>query len=458
MAAKEELGRTAVIRSSPAGKRSFLLKVISGPERGQTRPLSSRPVVVGSQPPSDLLLTGRGVSRKHAELVLRDGQLELRDLGSTNGTFVGSARIETATLRPGVLVQIGEVQLTVEAIEEETVLEPSHRESMGPLVGKSVAMRTIFALIERAGPTNATVLIEGETGTGKEMLARSMWEHSDRSEQPLVVIDCSALSQSLLESELFGHVKGAFTGAVENREGAFRRAHGGTVFIDEITALPIDVQPKLLRALEAREVRPVGSDRPQPIDVRIIAAADRDLEREVEASRFRADLFYRLSVVRVRIPPLRERPEDLELLVRKFVRLAGGEAESVDAAQLGRLRSHHWPGNIRELRNVVERAYALGGHLPFSQLPLAIGTLARASQDAPLFDVDLPLQEAKQRLVDRFERAYLRHAIEATQGNVAEAARRSGSERKHFWRLLQKYDLLPERDRLRGGDLADEDG
>ncbi len=434
---------TEVLRASGFEVRTLVLRVVGGPDRGLARPLGRVPVVIGAQPGCELQLGGRGVSRRHAEVRVRDGQVHLRDLGSTNGTLVGGARVERATLLPGIVIGIGESQLVVESLDARAEIEPSPAERLGTLVGRSLGMRRIFAVLERAAPTAASILIEGETGTGKEEVARTVWQLSDRRDQPLVVVDCSALGASLVESELFGHVKGAFTGAAFAREGVFRRADGGTVFIDEITALPLALQPRLLRALEAREVRPVGSDRPVPIDVRILAAADRHLPDEVEAGRFRADLFYRLSVVHLRLPPLRERPDDLPLLVRRFVRLAGGDPLAIGEPLLARLGGHPWPGNVRELRNAVERAFALGGEAPLEALAAALDPgLATAAVAEPV-ELDLPYQEAKRRALERFDRAYLRHAVEAARGNVSEAARRTGTERKYLSRLLAKYGLGP---------------
>ncbi|MEZ4436150.1 MAG: sigma-54 dependent transcriptional regulator [bacterium] len=318
-------------------------------------------------------------------------------------------------------------------------------------------MREIFAVLERVAPTDMTVLIEGESGTGKELVADAIHQHSKRERGPLVVFDCSAVAPNLIESELFGHVKGAFTGATGSRAGAFERAHGGTLFLDELGELPLDLQPKLLRALEQRQVRPVGGDRPIQIDARIVAATNRNLQKEVEAGNFRQDLYYRLAVIRVALPPLRRRVEDIPLLVRHFL----GDLDLGDRdVQVGydtilKLQRHKWPGNVRELRNFVERAALLAtdnrletrylmppsfGDTRTEQPPEADNPTAVALAE---LDVDLPFKDAKARLIESFERAYWGKLLEKTGGNISAAARVAGIHRKSAEYLLKKLDLRP---------------
>jgi len=282
--------------------------------------------------------------------------------------------------------------------------------------------------------------VEGETGTGKDVVARTLHELSLRRSGPFAVFDCASTTETLLESELFGHVRGAFTGAISAREGAFRRAHGGTLFIDELASLPLALQGKLLRALETRRIQPVGADREVEVDLRVVAATNRPLQEEVAAGRFRDDLFFRISVVRVALPPLRERREDIPLLVEGFVRAAGVEGE-IAGPNLERLVGYPWPGNVRQLRNILERAFALAGSrsVRFQDLPLSMGdetpTLAWP------ISLDLPYKEAKEHLVDAFERVYAAHLLDRAGGNISEAARKSGLSRRHFFEMVKRHAL-----------------
>src|SRR5690349_5305329 len=280
----------------------------------------------------------------------------LVDLGSTNGTFVNKVRIKEAFLEPGCTIKVGDSRLRFGAGKEEVPIVPSRDNRCGSLIGGNARMREIYAIIEKIAPTGTTVVIEGETGTGKEVVAQTIHSLSPRARAELVVFDCGAVPPNLIESELFGHEKGSFTGAMMTRTGLFEQADGGTLFLDELGELPLDLQPKLLRALEQREVRRVGSSKPIKVDVRIIAATNRNLEDEVRAGRFRQDLFYRLSVVRLHLPALRERADDIPLLVRHFLRSqsynrgADGtqRVTGVSPPAMDALTAYRWPGNVRE--------------------------------------------------------------------------------------------------------------
>src|SRR6185503_3513162 len=288
LASTRARGRTAV--------RSCICRVTLGDRVTAEVPLGARPIAVGAGRECDLVLEDPQVSRRHAELALAPEGIRVRDLGSTNGTFWQGSRLAEAVVPFGSQIRIGSASIRFLTVETPA-LAPSERRRFGGMVGSSLAMRELFAILELASPTDATVLLEGESGTGKEMAARALHDHSPRARVPLVVVDCSAVSESLIDSHLFGHVRGAFTGAEQNRKGAFVEATGGTVFLDEIGELPLSAQAKLLRVLEARTVQPVGSDRPVPIDARVVAATHRDLTRMVEEKTFRFDLFYRLAVV-----------------------------------------------------------------------------------------------------------------------------------------------------------------
>ncbi|MBK9036778.1 MAG: sigma 54-dependent Fis family transcriptional regulator [Myxococcales bacterium] len=431
---------TGVATSTTRGRtapRTWLARLATG---GQVA-LGARPVVLGAHATCDLVIDQPKVSRRHAELTAVGGGVRVKDLGSTNGTWWQGSRITELVVPGGATIEIGGAALRIVAADA-LVLPPSARERFGALVGHSVAMRELFAVLELAAPSDATVLVEGESGTGKELVARALHEHSAHAKGPFVVVDCSAIAEHLIDSHLFGHVRGAFTGAERDRKGAFVEASGGTLFLDELGELPLTVQAKLLRALEAQTVQPVGADRPVTVDTRVVAATHRDLARMVEAKEFRFDLFYRLAVVHVALPPLRERPDDLPLLVAAFYAARGAEAGPVDGDNLERLRRHAWPGNVRELRNVLERAWALsGGLVPFRDLRLWV-EITTAPPAADAIDTALPFKEAKERWNDVFERRYLAAVHAAAGGNITHAAEHAGINRRHFRELLYKHGLL----------------
>ena len=417
------------------------LVVLDGPQKGERAALnSSRPVILGQSAEASLPLEDTSVSRLHLELSLEDGRVRAKDLGSTNGSFLAGHRFREAELAPGAVVRLGEthVQLLVPGMQD--ALPPSAAERFGGLLGKSFAIRSVFAVLERAARTDATVLLTGETGTGKEVVAQALHAASPRRDGPFVVVDCASMPGTLIESELFGHVKGAFTSANSDRQGAFRSAHGGTVFLDELGELGVDLQTRLLRVLETQKVKPVGSNTYEPVNVRVIAATHRDLEGLVQARRFRADLFFRLAVIRVRLPPLRERREDIPLLARHFAALEAGAPVRLGPDVLAKLMSHDWPGNVRELRNVIRQAAALSP----AQLSLAAALQGDAGAPASpeTFDAyyDLQFREARRAVIAAFELAYARHHVAAADGNVTEAAKRAGLHRNMVHRILARAD------------------
>lgn len=430
------------------------VRVTEGPDAGTVYDASAERFVIGTHPSADLRLTDPAVSRFHVEIAWRDERPLIRDLESTNGIVVNGTSIIEAYLDRGATIQVGRTQLVFDIADEALNVPVSRRASFGALVGYSVAMRRLFAVLERVSPSEATILIEGETGTGKELTAESIHRASPRRDAPFIVVDCGALPSGLLESELFGHVRGAFTGAIGSRRGAFRAAQGGTIFLDEIGELPEELQPKLLRVLERREVRPVGQSHHEPVDVRVVAATHRNLQKEVNARRFRADLYYRLAVLRVQLPPLRERLEDLPLLVGHILAALGAGAGR-DAALtqhpgfIEELRRHSWPGNARELRNYLERCLALNECVPLeteaseaseaSEAPEGSGPARTSSLDAGI--ATQPFKEAREAALRRFESSYLQTALAANQGNVRAAARAAGLDRVYFYRLLHRHGL-----------------
>ncbi|MGE0784739.1 MAG: sigma 54-interacting transcriptional regulator [Sandaracinaceae bacterium] len=414
------------------------LTVLEGPDRGAEITARRGVVRVGTASDNDLTLADNAISRRHAELRLRGPDVLLRDLGSTNGTTVDGVRVLEAFISPSSLIRLGDTCIRVSPVDEPIVVPLSSRERFGKLLGSSAAMRQAFALLERAAPTEATILIEGETGTGKELAAEGIHDTSTRSEGPFVAIDCGAVSANLIESELFGHVRGAFTGAVSDRRGVFEEAQGGTLFLDEIGELPLDLQPKLLRVLEKREIRRVGESRARPIDVRVVAATNRDLAVEVNQGTFREDLFFRLAVVRVRLPPLRSRRDDIPRLVRHFVERLRPDAPTPSPELVAALARKSWPGNVRELRNAVERALALVDPATSEGAP---AEAASSGQDARLAELlSMPMKEGLDRWVAYFEQEYVKLALDR-HGSVSAAARAAGVNRRHIQRLMKRHGM-----------------
>jgi transcriptional regulator with GAF, ATPase, and Fis domain len=417
--------------------KKLRIEVLTGPNAGLQVEVPGDDARIGTGKGCHVLLFDPAVSRHH--LTLRAGSEGVRviDGGSRNGTLLDGVRIRDAYARPDSVIAIGNSSLRLRMLDEYVDVPLSSRERIGGLIGRSVAMRRIFTLLERVAETDDPVLIEGETGTGKELAAEAIHEESRRSTDAFVVFDCSAVSPNLIESELFGHVRGAFTGAVNDREGAFEAAAGGTLFLDEIGELPLALQPKLLRVLERLEVRRVGSNDVQHVDVRVIAATNRNLAEEAAQGRFREDLYYRLAVVALRMPPLRERPDDIPLLVEHFLsreqnRLERGGPQPDEL--IARFRSQAWPGNVRELKNAILRSLTVG-------VPAVTPGHAAVPATAPEIDLSVPLRDARDRLADGFEEAYLREALRRSGGNATRAAELAGINRKYIQRAIKKYGL-----------------
>ncbi len=438
-------------------------------------------VRIGAVADNDVVLSDDTVSRYHCKIVQADTGYVLVDLGSTNGSFVNKVRIREAFLEPGCTIKVGDSKLRFAAGKEEVAIVPSRDNRCGGLIGGNARMREIYSIIEKIAPTGTTVVIEGETGTGKEVVAQTIHSLSPRARAELIVFDCGAVPPNLIESELFGHEKGSFTGAMMTRQGLFELADGGTLFLDELGELPLDLQPKLLRALEQREVRRVGSGKASKVDVRIIAATNRTLEDEVRAGRFRQDLYYRLSVVKLRIPALRERADDIPMLVQHFLK-NGAYNRRPDGSQrvrafgkdaLAALAAYPWPGNVRELVNVVERAVSFAEHdqITLADLPDyvrdaaakvrpgagngasdAVRDSTRPSRVAPpapaeprppdeLLADGVTFKDAKEKWVSSFERDYILSLLRRNNFNISHAAREADIDRKYFRKLMKKYDI-----------------
>jgi DNA-binding NtrC family response regulator len=400
-------------------------------------------VRVGSKEGNSLRLPNETVSRYHFEIEPTPLGFLLRDLGSTNGTFVDGYRVRELYLPRRAQVKAGEVVLSFEALGEDVVIELSKEDRFGDALGRSAAMRELFQTLQKVGQKDLTILLEGESGTGKERLAEAIHLQSPRAKARFVVFDCASVPATLMESELLGHERGAFTGAAQRRIGRFEEAAGGTLFLDEIGELPLELQPKLLRALERHEIRRVGGSSVIPVDVRVLAATNRDLVREVNRGAFREDLYYRLAVVRVRVPPLRERAEDIPLLVEHFVReaLDGDEQKTkeviagISNTNWKGLMSHPWPGNVRELRNFIERTLAVSGGV---EAEMAAPPASTATVDGSV-DLSRPFIEAREELLGRFEKSYLEAMLARHGGNISQAARAAGLDRMHFKRLLARH-------------------
>jgi DNA-binding NtrC family response regulator len=409
--------------------------VTKGRDEGKEMVLQNPHVSLGTLPENNLVLTDPTVSRMHAVVEETAAGYVLRDLESTNGTFLDGVRIREGYLSAGSVIRLGQTEMIFSPLEERIENLRSDADRFGTLIGSSSPMQEVYGILERIAPTDVTVLLEGETGTGKELAARAIHRHSRRASGPFIVFDCSAVAPNLIESELFGHEKGAFTDAVKARQGAFELADGGTVFLDEIGELSLDLQPKLLRALDQRETKRVGADKPMSFNVRLISATNRDLEKEVKAGRFREDLFYRLSVVRISMPPLRYRKDDIEMLAGHL--LTGISSEigkkitglSVEAAAA--LTAYAWPGNVRELKNVLGRAAALsdGGRIEARDLCLAQGKKTAT------------LDGLSGKTLEEIEKAAIHATLRSVSNNKTEAAKVLGIAYSTLYEKMKKYGM-----------------
>jgi transcriptional regulator with PAS, ATPase and Fis domain len=416
------------------------LRVLDGRDRGRSLRITDTPSVVGSSAEADLTLRDGKVSRRHVQIALGRFGFLVSDLSSRNGTLFEGSRVNEASLPPGAIIRLGDTHLVLMVDLDDRRLEPSTRSSFGQLVGSSLVMRRAYALLERAAEVDTTILLLGETGTGKELAARATHDLSPRARRPYELFDCAAVAPSLIASDLFGHVRGAFTGAGSDRPGVFERANGGTVFIDEIGELPLDLQPALLRVCDRGELIRVGATGRTVVDVRIIAATRRDLAAEVVAGRFREDLFYRLGVLPIELPPLRTRRADLPMLCERILIDLGMQRPGpIDGPGIGILAAYHWPGNVRELRNMLERALvAAPGAAGFRDLAFDVDV---AAEDTP-GEVSDSFQERKKAAIARFEREFLAELMVTHEGNILRASLASGIERTQLKRLLRRNRLL----------------
>jgi two-component system, NtrC family, response regulator GlrR len=422
----------------------YRLTVIEGPDRELTIDGGAAELAIGSAPANAVVLSDATVSRHHVAIVPAPRGLQVRDLSSTNGTTINGVAVERAYLAPGAVIGIGATRLRFEPLggEERAALSSDAR--WGRALGASEAMRRIFAVLPRLADSDSTILLEGETGTGKGLLAEAIHDASPRAKGPFIVLDCGAIPPTLIESELFGHEKGAFTGATAARVGGFEAARGGTVFLDEIGELPLDMQPKLLRALEDRMVKRVGGNDMIRLDIRIVAATNRDLRTEINHGRFRSDLYYRLNTFRIRLPPLRERRDDIALLVAHFYRQLSPGGEPPPGELIAELARHDWPGNVRELRAAVERAVLLGDPAVWRALSGDALPDDLAPTDPAASDDGASFRAAKERAVATWERSYVRGLIARHDGNLSRAARAVRMDRNHLRELLRRHQITSD--------------
>jgi transcriptional regulator with PAS, ATPase and Fis domain len=429
------------------------LHVVEGADRGLKCKVEPPAIRIGTGAASHLRLQDRAVSRVHCEIRIVGDTMRIVDSGSTNGTYVDGVRVYEASLAAGTAVRVGATVLSVATGHASYSVELSARHQFGEVIGASVEMCRLYAILEKIAPTDTTVLIRGETGTGKELAARAIHDASARARFPFIVVDCGAIAENLIESELFGHVRGAFSGAVSERRGLFEEANGGTLFLDEIGELPAALQPRLLRVIETFEVRRVGGNTSKRVDVRVLAATNRSLTESINAGTFREDLYYRLAVVEVELPPLRARKSDIPLLAQHFLRRYGGDKDLFPEEMLASLAARAWPGNVRELRNFIERSVSLGVGSGAASV-----TGPAAAPGAPLpADVEtivpthLPLKDARAVWNEQFEMLYVKALLAKTKGNVTRAADLAGINRRSLQRLIAGLGLRDQDDPIGKG-------
>jgi len=437
------------------------LVVVDGPNEGDEYEISESSTYVGRSAVNDITIKeDQSISSTHFEIRAEEEGFILRDAGSTNGTRLGGCRIKEVYLAPNVTFRAGNTTFKIEPLDEVVEIPLSEDEHFEGVIGRSPAMREVFATCKKVAPSELTCLIEGETGTGKERVARAIHDASRREDEPYIVLDCSAIPRDLMESYVFGHEKGAFTGAHEQKPGAFEQAEGGTLFMDEIGELDISLQPKLLRVLENREFKRVGGTETIHADVRVLAATNRDLREKVNESEFREDLYFRLSVIEIELPPLKERREDIPLLVEHFLddvaeKRPDRQRMRLTADAMDMLMDYSWPGNVRELQNVIRRAANLADGQTIERPDLQLSgdaaggvppdeeTIEPVDDDHARLTVDLrnEFKDAKQNLLDGFEREYLSRMYDKHDENISQASDAAGLTRYHFRELLKKHDL-----------------
>jgi DNA-binding NtrC family response regulator len=385
---------------------------------------------IGKDKSNDIILFDEYVSNHHFKIEFRNGSFFIKDLQSTNGTFINHHQILEASLPDGAMIEVGKAKFTFQTNQRTQIVEPlENKNYFYGMISNHPSMKEIFGLIQSLQQSTTPVIIQGETGTGKELVARAIHENSPRKSERFIAVNCGAIAKELIESELFGHEKGAFTGAVGQREGLFELADGGTLFLDEIGELPLDLQPKLLRVLESGEIRRVGSSKNIHVNVRIITATHRNLSVEVRESRFREDLYYRIYVLPITLPSLKQRISDIGLLTDHFLK----KLKSIHPKALKKLISHSWPGNIRELKNVLERATLLSGgqeidenHIHFSAI-----TTKASNPFAPV-------------TLEEIEKLAIIEELEKNRWKKNETAQKLGIAKSTLHEKVKRYGIAPK--------------
>jgi DNA-binding NtrC family response regulator len=438
------------------------LLVVAGPDRGAEIEVEGTHLTIGTAPTNDLKLTDQTVSRRHCEISVRNEKYFIRDLESTNGTQLNGTLVIEGILSPGSRVRLGDTEMVFEPKKKWERVTESEEPQFGELKGKSVAMRSVFSMLQKVASTDLSCVIVGETGTGKELAARGIHDRSARKSHPFIIVDCGAVSKNLVSSELFGHEKGAFTGADKLRIGAFEASNGGTIFLDEIGELPLDLQPALLRALERREIKRLGATKHIEVNVRVVAATHRDLPAMIEKGEFREDLYYRLAEVEVALPPLRERLDDVEVIVNAMLEehaKEGVQRKTIDQQGMRWLMMQPWPGNVRELRNVLRRVLAMSNGSTITlddfsamssgtspgrmSIPPASPTSEAGGPIVSSEDVaeGLPIKDAREKWIMPMEREYLVRLMRRCSGDLNAASNDAGVHRKSLERLLRQHGL-----------------
>jgi DNA-binding NtrC family response regulator len=406
--------------------------------------ISGESFTIGKDPSNALVVQDRFISSRHLKVTRKESLFHVVDLNSTNGTFLGTARIFDVEVPLNTVLRVGETELIFEPLSQGRQDAPFHG-----IIGNDPSIRQLVELIERVAPSSAAVTILGESGTGKELVAKALHLCSGRAEQPFIPVNCAAISKELIESELFGHEKGAFTGAQATRKGAFEEAHGGTLFLDEIGELPVDLQAKLLRALENGEIKRVGASRPIHVDVRVVAATNKDLITCVREGKFREDLYYRLCVIPLVLPPLRNRRGDLSLLSDSFVRAYSprGQTVKLAPAAVERLHEHPWPGNVRELRNVVHRALLLRKGPKIEDTDISFDQeYSRDPFGGSGLSLALPVGMTLDKIVELMERQIIEATLRRHHNNKEKTAKELGLARSTLFKRLRDWGITKSDD------------
>lgn len=417
--------------------------VTSGPDAGRSVTAEDGTVLIGSQSTCQLQLSDPATSRRHCSAEVMGSRVRVRDLGSKNGTLYLGAKVTSVDVPLGGSIEVGRTVIVFLPVLREGVL--AERETLAGLVGRSTAMRRLFSLLEQVAPTDSTVLVTGETGSGKEAVARAIHSLSERAKGPFVTFDCGSTAVTLVQSVLFGHLKGAFTGAVRDTVGLVESAHGGTLVLDEVSELPLELQPVLLRVLETRTFQRLGDAKPRASDFRLVALTTQDLPALIAKGRFRGDLYYRLSAITLAVPPLRQRAEDIGLLAKEFLKEGGSEVPLSPGA-VAALSAYRWPGNVRELRNAVMRVSALGEGAVIAGVAGGTGGAGEAGKGDQTGD----FHAARARALSLFEKSYLEALLAQHNGSAAAAARAAGIARSYLYKMLEEHGIDPDKWRGRG--------